>query len=80
MTLALTINDGTLAGRRFVLERGFLTVGRAENCHVRFDPQSEIIASKQHAYIEARADGFYLTDNQSTNGTYLNRQKSTERN
>lgn len=75
MKLALKINDGTLAGRNFVLESGFLTVGRGENCIVRFDPQTETIASKQHAYIEARRDGFYLTDNQSTNGTFLNGQR-----
>lgn len=70
--LALTIDTGTLAGRQFELESGFLSIGRGDNCSIRFDPLSERIASKQHAFIEARADGFYLTDNQSTNGTYLN--------
>ncbi len=64
--------SGTLAGRQFMLESGFLTVGRGETCSVRFDPLTERIASKQHAFIEARADGYYLTDNQSTNGTLLN--------
>src|SRR5205823_4139633 len=33
---------------------------------------SERIASKQHCFIEAKPDGYYLTDNQSTNGTLLN--------
>jgi RsiW-degrading membrane proteinase PrsW (M82 family) len=75
MKLALKINEGTLAGRGFVLESGFLTVGRGENCNVRFDAQTETIASKKHAYVEAKSDGFYLTDNQSTNGTYLNGEK-----
>lgn len=72
MKLHLTINDGSLAGRAFDLTTGFLTIGRSDNCSVRFDPQRERIASKQHAFIEARADGFYLTDNKSTNGTFLN--------
>lgn len=72
MKLHLTVNGGTLAGRVFELENGFLTIGRGENCSVRFDPTSERIASKQHAFIEARPDGYYLTDNQSTNGTILN--------
>lgn len=70
--LAITINAGTLTGRTFELETGFLSIGRSETCSIRFDPLSERIASKQHAFIEARADGYYLTDNQSTNGTFLN--------
>lgn len=72
MKLQLTVNDGTLAGRVFDLETGFLWVGRGENCSVRFDPTAERIASKQHAFIEAKADGYYVTDNNSTNGTLVN--------
>lgn len=72
MKLQLVINGGTLSGQRFELETGFLSVGRAESCSIRFDPLSERIASKQHAFIEARPDGYYVTDNQSTNGTLLN--------
>lgn len=72
MKLSLTINEGTLAGRVFDLETGFISVGRGENCSVRFDPASERIASKQHAFIEAKPDGYYLTDNKSTNGTIVN--------
>lgn len=75
MKLLLTINSGTLASRIFELESGFLTIGRGENCSVRFDPAAERIASKQHAFIEAKADGYYLTDNQSTNGTLLNGER-----
>ena len=75
MKLLLTINSGTLASRIFELETGFLTIGRGENCSVRFDPASERIASKQHAFIEAKADGYYLTDNDSTNGTLLNGER-----
>ena len=75
MKLLLTLQSGTLAGRIYELTTGFLTVGRGDTCAVRFDPQTERIASKQHAYIEKKADGFYLIDNQSTNGTLLNGQK-----
>ena len=75
MKLSLSIRSGTLAGKNYELTEGFLTVGRSENCTVRLDPLTERIASKQHAYIEAKADGFYLFDNQSTNGTLLNNQK-----
>src|ERR1041385_5573382 len=72
MKLKLTGNSGTLAGRQFDLESGFLTIGRGETCSIRFDPMTERVASKQHAFIEAKADGYHLTDNQSTNGTYVN--------
>ncbi len=66
------MNSGSLSGRRFDLETGFLTIGRGETCSIRFDPLAERIASKQHAFVEAKADGFYLSDNKSTNGTQLN--------
>jgi len=75
MQLQLTISSGTLAGRSFDLQTGFITIGRSETCSVRLDPLTERIASKQHAFIEARADGFYLTDNKSTNGTLVNGQR-----
>jgi protease PrsW len=75
MKLRLTMNTGTLAGRVFELKSGFLTIGRGENCSVRFDPRTERIASKQHAFIEARADGFVITDNNSLNGTLVNGEK-----
>jgi protease PrsW len=78
MKLRLTISSGTLAGQSYDLETGFISVGRGENCTVRFDPLGERIASKQHAFIEAKPDGFYIRDNQSTNGTLVNGVKVAE--
>ena len=75
MKLLLDIRNGSLAGSRFELNEGFLTIGRGETCSIRFDPRQERIASKQHCFIEAKPDGFYLIDNQSTNGTLLNGNK-----
>ena len=75
MKIFVTVNGGSLAGQTYELETGFLTVGRSETCSIRFDPMSERIASKQHAFIEAKADGFYVRDNQSTNGTFVNGQR-----
>ncbi len=72
MKLHLTISSGSLADRDFELETGFITIGRSETCSVRLDPQTERIASKQHAFIEAKPDGFYISDNKSTNGTLVN--------
>ncbi len=75
MKLLLTITSGTLMGRVFELETGFITVGRGETCTVRFDPAGERIASKQHAFIEARPEGYFIADNNSTNGTIVNGQR-----
>jgi protease PrsW len=75
MKLRLTVNSGTLAGRVYELESGFLTIGRGENCSIRFDPRAERIASKQHAFVEATSGGFILTDNKSLNGTLVNGER-----
>ncbi|CAN5337660.1 hypothetical protein BH10ACI1_BH10ACI1_21230 [soil metagenome] len=72
MKLSLQIKSGSLGGQSFELTEGNLTIGRGENCRVRFDPFGEKIASKHHAFIELKPDGFYLTDFNSTNGTFLN--------
>ena len=71
MKLKITIQKGTLAGKTAELDGGFLTFGRDVNCNVRFDANERVVSSK-HAFIEAKPDGFYLTDNNSTNGTYVN--------
>lgn len=71
MKLKLTIQNGLLAGRTAELESGFLTIGRDVNCTIKFDPNERVVSTK-HAYVEARNDGFYLVDNHSTNGTYVN--------
>lgn len=72
MKLTLTIQNGSLAGRRYELEAGMLSIGRGEGSDVRFDPFEERIASKRHCQIEEAGDAFFLADNQSTNGTLLN--------
>jgi pSer/pThr/pTyr-binding forkhead associated (FHA) protein len=38
---------------------------------------SELIVSKLHCTIYCRADDYYIKDNNSTNGTYVNNQKVT---
>lgn len=75
MRLLLTIKSGSLSGRTFDLSEGALSIGRSETSSIRFDPLNEKIASKQHAFIEKRTDGFYIIDNRSTNGTFLNGQQ-----
>lgn len=72
MKLAITVQSGLSAGKRLELSQGFLTVGRTATCNLMFDPNAENMVSGKHAYIEAKPDGFYLTDSQSTNGTFVN--------
>jgi uncharacterized RDD family membrane protein YckC len=55
--------------REFELTDDVVTVGReATNKLVVADPS----VSRQHAKIEKREDGYYLVDNNSSNGTYIN--------
>lgn len=72
MKLILSIDNGSLQGQQFELVTGHLSIGRGQHCSVKFDPLKEKIASKQHAFIEAKDGGFFLTDNNSTNGTLVN--------
>ena len=74
MKLAITVQNGTLTGKKIEVTEGFLTVGRGANCNLVFDPNSENMVSTKHAYIETKPDGFYLIDNKSTNGTFVNGQ------
>ena len=72
MKLKITIQEGSLSGRVYELEYGHLSIGRDVHCSIKFDSKVENIVSKQHAFIEFKSDGFYITDNNSTNGTHLN--------
>ncbi len=72
MKLRLTVLSGTLSGNSYELENGHILIGRSPNCTVKFDPFKENIISSQHAFVYSGADGFYVRDNSSTNGTYLN--------
>ena len=73
MKLRLTVQGGSLHGRQFELEQGYLTFGRHENCVLRFHHEHDPGVSNYHAIIESGTDGsFTLKDQQSTNGTFIN--------
>ncbi len=70
--LRLIVQSGSLAGRQFQLEqadRSRLLIGRSEESVVQL---AELIVSSRHAIIAAEDGGFYLLDQRSANGTFLN--------
>ncbi len=50
-----------------------VSVGRSSNCGIALSHDSKV--SSKHCSIIQRADGFYLLDENSKNGTYLNQKK-----
>ncbi|MFN0084370.1 MAG: PrsW family glutamic-type intramembrane protease [Blastocatellia bacterium] len=68
----MNIQDGSLAGREFALhkdEQESLLIGRGAECGVRF---AEPTVSTRHAKIAADGQRYYLLDQRSENGTYVN--------
>jgi hypothetical protein len=59
-------------GERFELERAGI-VGRGRACEIPL--VSDSFVSKRHARIALRADGFWIEDLGSTNGTWVNGER-----
>lgn len=58
-----------------LIDRKKLTIGRHQSNDIVID---NLAVSGYHARVEARQDGFVITDLQSKNGTYLNNEPVTE--
>lgn len=57
-----------------IVDKGIFTLGRdVRSDWVIRDP----LASREHALIKQHADGFYIEDCKSRNGTYVNKEKIT---
>jgi len=69
MKLKLLIVQGRPEGKSMVFPRGEYVFGRGEECHVR--PNSDWV-SRQHCLLRVTADGAYLRDLGSRNGTLVN--------
>jgi predicted component of type VI protein secretion system len=60
-----------------LIDRKKLTIGRHQSNDIVID---NLAVSGYHARVEAKQDGFVITDLQSKNGTYLNNEPVTEAN
>ena len=56
-------------GMRYALAEKPLAIGRGEDCDIRISDHS---VSRRHARIETTAEGVSVTDQGSTNGTFVN--------
>ena len=77
----IEVMTSSLAGRRFAfasedLRKGVM-VGRAPDCHLRFDGARDLKVSGHHALLEERDDGIYLRDQGSSNGLYVQKHRAT---
>ncbi len=75
MKLRLSVQSGSLSGQDRELQSGSLLLGRGPDCALQFNPAVDNMVSTRHATLQVEPDGFYVVDNNSTNGTYLNGQR-----
>ena len=72
----LTFHRGSLSGETLNISQRQIILGRSrEHCDVWLDDDG---VSREHCRIEEREDGIYITDLDSRNGTWVNRQKTAE--
>src|SRR5262245_30003762 len=75
LTIRLIIQSGSLAGRQFLLEpetASALLIGRSAESAIRLTEPS---VSSRHVLIAAEGEAFYLLDQNSANGTFLNENR-----
>jgi diguanylate cyclase (GGDEF)-like protein len=61
-----------LLGKRFVLDKGPIRIGRGADNQIVLEGDS---VSRRHAHIERRNNRWFVIDDGSTNGTYLNEEQ-----
>lgn len=53
-----------------------LTIGREDNCDIRFDPEQDLMVSRNHGKIIRKPDdSIVITDNNSRNGIFVNNRR-----
>jgi len=61
-----------LLGKRFVLEKSPTRLGRGADSQIVLEGDS---VSRRHAHLERRTGAWYVVDDGSTNGTYVNEEQ-----
>lgn len=64
--------EKALLGKRFALDASPLRIGRGPDNHIILEGDS---VSRRHAHIEKRPTGWFVVDNRSTNGSYVNEEQ-----
>ena len=65
-------SGGGRAGEHFVPQGERTTIGRSPDCDVFLD---DVTVSRKHAVLVRRDDAFFIEDQGSLNGTFLNRRR-----
>jgi hypothetical protein len=65
-------SGGGRAGEHFVPQGERTTIGRSPECDVFLD---DVTVSRKHAVLVQRDDAYYIEDQGSLNGTFLNRRR-----
>jgi pSer/pThr/pTyr-binding forkhead associated (FHA) protein len=64
-------SGGGRAGEMFTLD-GETTIGRSPDCGIFLD---DVTVSRKHAVLREREGGFFIEDQGSLNGTFVNRKR-----
>jgi hypothetical protein len=64
-------SGGGRAGEMFTLD-GETTIGRSPDCGIFLD---DVTVSRKHAVLTERDNGFFIEDQGSLNGTFVNRKR-----
>jgi len=71
MRIKLKCIEGIYKGLEAGLEKGTLSIGRLSSNSIVLHPE-DALASRKHAIIQEEHGKYFLIDQKSTNGTYLN--------
>jgi predicted component of type VI protein secretion system len=68
---------GAVTGQSYaVAPTGRTTIGRLDDCNIVISGDETV--SRHHAYIEAASGSYVLSDDSSTNGTFVNGARITQ--
>ena len=72
----LVVTYGAELGRRYVLDRPEMVVGRSRGCDIHLEQDS---TSRRHAVVRYSAGAYQVQDMGSTNGTSVNDETVSDR-